>query len=73
VSLEERTDSPATGGKRYAPHDCKQSRLGGIFFLPLKSQEILKRADLWFSTNLEMILLFLVIPSALVGRAFPVE
>jgi len=40
VSLEEITDSPATGEERYLPHDCKQDDFP---FGPMKSQDILKK------------------------------
>jgi len=51
VSLEEITDSPATGEERYLPHDCKQDDFPSG---PMKSQDILKKSALCLSTNLEM-------------------
>ena len=40
VSLEEITNTPATGEERYLPHDCKQDDFP---FGPMKSQDILKK------------------------------
>jgi hypothetical protein len=50
ASEKEPTSPPPVG--RDIRHDCKQDDFS---FGPMKSQEILKRANLWFSTNLEMI------------------
>ena len=56
-SFGEIAEPPATAKEKYVPHDCKQ------YDFPsgtLKSLPILNMPALWPSTNMEMILIFLL-------------